>query len=89
MSITLKFDRDLTTRSVYLCKYEPQEPSSGLTSLWNLFSNANEDRWVNQGDSVFIRSVDMVLSDDDSNESLLSRLVTLILLIIILEVPHF
>ncbi|XP_025407320.1 metal transporter CNNM4 isoform X2 [Sipha flava] len=77
MSITFKFDRDLTTRNMYLCAYESRKPSNGLTSsLWNIFngfSDNNDGRWVNQGDSVVIRSDEMVIQSADSKDSLLSR----------------
>lgn len=78
MSITVKFDRDLTTRNVYLCMYEPRKPSDGLgSSLWSVISGSGEDgRWVNQGDSVVIRSDDLQRSADSSSESLLSRWAT-------------
>lgn len=75
MSITFKFDRDLTTRNVYLCMYEPRKPSDGLgSSLWSVISGSGENgRWVNQGDSVVIRSDDMQPSADSSKDSPPSR----------------
>lgn len=77
MSITFKFDRDLTTRNVYLCTYEPRKPPNGLaSSLWSVFSGSDDDsdgRWVNQGDSVAIRSDEMAQSTDNFSDSLPSR----------------
>lgn len=81
MSITFKFDRDLTTRNVYLCTYEPRKPPNGLTSsLWSVFSGSSDDsdgRWVNQGDSVAIRSDEMSQSTENSLDSSPSRWETL------------
>ncbi|XP_060843585.1 unextended protein isoform X1 [Rhopalosiphum padi] len=77
MSITFKFDRDLTTRNVYLCTYEPRKPPNGLaSSLWSVFSGSGDDsdgRWVNQGDSVAIRSDEMAQSTENSLDSSPSR----------------
>lgn len=75
MSIELKFDRDLTTRNVYLCTYESQK-SNGLASLWNMFSDSDDDsngRWINQGDSVAIRNEDILPSADNLKDSSVSR----------------
>lgn len=73
MSITFKFDRDLTTRNMYLCSYEPRKPSNALTSsllsLFNGFSDNSDGRWVNLGDSVVIRSDEMVIPSADSKDS--------------------
>ncbi|VVC46104.1 Hypothetical protein CINCED_3A000052 [Cinara cedri] len=63
MSIEFKFDRDLTTRNVYLCAYEHRKPTVGFVeSFWNVFSGFGDvsgGRWVNQGDTVAIRSDDV------------------------------
>lgn len=73
MSIELKIDRDLTTRNVYLCTYESRKSSNGFASLWNVFGSNDNDgnsRWVNQGDSVVIRSEDIMPYPDYLKDSL-------------------
>lgn len=73
MSIELNIDRDLTTRNIYLCAFEPRKsfvgPAETLLSMFNYFDNSNEQgggnnygddgQWVNQGDTVAISSSDV------------------------------
>lgn len=83
MSIELNIDRDLTTRNLYLCAFEPRKsfvgPTETLMSMFNYFDNSNEEggsddygndgRWVNQGDMVAISSSDVEKPIDNLESS--------------------